>query len=157
MGLKARLERTLWAAPSRLLPPLVAGVAILLAGCSNSHELHTPSEANSFIVAVARGENTADWHLAQGAGQDAARVWAERGAIHDLGRRLRHIKAAWACEFAEGSGVIGFGKFTEGDRLAVTEIAKNKGAKPVEIHPLLADVRALANSDLKAATAAVCG
>jgi hypothetical protein len=134
--------------------PVVA--TIVLAGCSDSKELSTPSHAKAFIADVTRGNRAADWRLAPSASPEAKRAWKERAAIQDMGRRLRQTKAAWACELAEGSSTIGASGFTEGDSIAISQIAKRKGAKSTEVDPLIADVFKLSIPDLKTLTAAAC-
>ena len=142
----------------RLSVILAATTVVIFVGCSNSNELSSREDAARFISAVARGDNSTHWRLAAHASSQAMRAWAERSTIQDLGLRLRHIKAVWACEFAEGSAVLHrFGRFTAGDRLAVTLIARGKGATSVEISPLLRDVLELAGSDLAQLTSAACG
>jgi hypothetical protein len=135
---------------------LVAG-AMLFIGCSHSSELRTARQSHTFVVAAVRGGDLTGWRLAGTASSTAARVWSERYALQDLGRRLRHEGRAWACEFAEISGELNkIGKFTVGDRRTVSETAKNSGANSAQIHAMLADVLKLFDSDLVEATVAVC-
>jgi hypothetical protein len=138
---------------------LLTVLAAVLVGCSSasSGELHTPSEATSFIVAIARGGSPAHWHVSTGASAAATRVWSERATIADFGSRLRRLKKAWACEFAEGSAVMGDGKLSPADIIALTQIAERKGAKPAEISPLLTDVLEIYEPDLAKTMTAVCG
>ena len=142
----------------RLLLWLLILLAAVLVGCSgsSSDELRTPAEATSFISAIARGGAAADWRLSTGASSAATRVWSERAAIADIGLRLRRLKKAWACEFAEGSAVMGDGKLSPGDGIAVTGIAEQKGAKPAEVGPMLTDAFRIYGPDLAKTTTAVC-
>jgi hypothetical protein len=136
-------------------------IALALAGCSGSAapgELRTSSEAQHFVADIARGGSTASWHLTSKAQGDALRAWAEQAAIADFGARIRGLRyAIWACDLAEGSAQIGYGRFTEGDRITVVSIARHKGAKPAQIDPLVADVTKIANPDLQIASTALCG
>jgi hypothetical protein len=146
---------------SRLPVWMLLAASVMIVGCSSAkdpHRLSTRSDASRFVADVARGGELARWQLASGASSDATRVWSERSAIQDMGSRLRHTKAPWACEFAEDASVLyRFGKFSVGDRYGVSTIARNKGAKPGEIRPLLNDVLQMTGSDLAQLTTAACG
>lgn len=143
-----------------VFPLLAAALVAALIGCGGSNssagELSTSAQAKAFIAAVARGDSPSSWHLASGASAEAKRAWKERAAIADFRRRIRAVHAAWACELAEDSVVIGFGKFNENDRVGVTKVALEKGASAAEVKPMIVDVEAIANPDLKLASGVIC-
>jgi hypothetical protein len=136
----------------------LALMAALLVGCANPKELRTSGQSTSFIANVARGDSVDGWRLAAGASGDATRAWAERGAIADLGVRLRREGRTWACEFAENSIRLrsSFGVFSTGDRTGLAQTAKALGAKSEQVNALLSDVLKLSVSDLREARAAIC-
>lgn len=136
-------------------------LAVMFAGCSSSDppgELRTPAEAQHFIAAVVHGEPATRWHLAANAEAEALRVWGEQAAIAHFGAYVRALHyAKWACELAEDSAQMGFGKFNGGDRIAVTLVARSKGAPLAQINSLLADVVRIANPDFKVLDVSLCG
>lgn len=121
-------------------------------------ELRTSGQSTNFIVSIARGGSSDDWHLTDGADSDAIRVWAERAAIGDLGIRLRREGRTWACELVENSIRLrnSFGLFTKGDRESLANTAKILGAEPGPIEALSSDVLRLSISDLTTASATLC-
>jgi transposase len=130
---------------------------VALVGCSNSTELRSSDQSTAFIAAVARGASAANWRLAPGATRAATLAWAERDALSALGRALRREGNAWSCEFAEEAGQLhSIGRFTRGDREAVTTKARELGVARAKIDALLHEVLQLADPDLVRATNAVC-
>lgn len=141
---------------------LSASIAVAAAaGCGSSEapgELRTSAQTNRFVADIAHGGSTTSWHLVDKPERVAARAWSERAAIADLSTRIRALRGAvWACDLVEGSVQIGFGRFTEGDRITVVSIARQKGAKPAQIQPMIADIVKIANPDLRVLSTTLCG
>jgi hypothetical protein len=128
----------------------------MLAGCSRSHELRTADQARRFVVEVARGGKPSEWRLAPAASAAARRAWAQRSTIHDLGARLRHARTAWPCEVVGAAAQIGAPRLTPSDRVAVSDLARRRGATPAQLRPMLVDVQALGNSNLRWLTEVAC-
>jgi len=98
-----------------------------------------------------------DWSLAAAASPTAARVWAERAVIADLGGRLRKEGSDWGCELSASSFRVGHvGTYSVGDREALARQAVEAGAKTAQVKAFEADFLKMAMADLREVTAAVC-
>jgi hypothetical protein len=141
---------------AKWLLPLAAATA--LAGCSQSRELQTQGQTAGFVVQVAGGESPTNWKLASTPSAEAARAWASRSTIADLGRRLRSEGSAWACEFAHKSvGLGSIGYFNENDSGIVSRQAAEIGVDHRKITQTLHDIVALHFRELVLAVTSICG
>lgn len=138
---------------------VVVAATMGVAGCSTADdphlELRTPAQASTFLATVARHGDVEDWKLAPRASTAAAREWGERGAIANLGARIR--EGAWGCELAERTlkNII-HPPFSEGDRRAMTVLAKLNGAKDDQIEPVFSDALKMSVGDLREVTTVLC-
>lgn len=148
---------------SRLTGPVLVLIASLaMFGCSSSAGgphlgLRTPAQASRFITSVAKHGNPDRWALVAGASTIAARVWAERAAVADIGSRVRREGSEWGCGLLVGSvNSSSFGVFSRGDHEALANVAETSGATPAQVQAVFSDVSKLSLPDLRKVTAALC-
>jgi hypothetical protein len=161
---------TIW--KLRTLAVVLATAATMLAGCSDSssRQLRTPAQSAGFVAEVASGEPYGDWSLASDASQQAARAWAARTRIADLGRKLRsatpllsptYQELTWTCVMAHeliSLGTVGgITSFNHDDVEIVTKQALQSGVEQNRIPAMIHDASTVPFRDLALATSVVCG
>ena len=84
-------------------------------------------------------------------------MWYERGAIEDLGDRIRREGGEWGCTLVAASYRVGHdGTFSVGDRTSQASDALASGAKQNQVEAFYSDILKLKMSDLRAFAVAVC-